>query len=63
MKGFGRQLILKHQCLKQVEEEDMSVEEAEKELDKFINLELFLNVAGLEPRSIKVYIPMCKPPR
>lgn len=55
MRGFSRQLSLKHQYLKQAEEEGESLKEAKKELDQWIDLEMFLNVADIEPRSVKVW--------
>lgn len=56
MRGFSRQLSLKHQYLKQAEEEEgESLKEAKKELDQWIDLEMFLNVADIEPRSVKVW--------
>ena len=67
MKGFSRQLFLKHQHLKRAgsttsassDEEGVPVYsleamEASKHLDQWIDVELFLNVADLEPRSMKV---------
>ena len=59
LRGFSRQLIIKHHCLKQLSaeselEDGMSLDQASRELDQRIDLEMFLNVACLEPRSIKV---------
>ena len=67
MKGFSRQLYLKHQHLKRAgsttsassDEEgvpvySLEVMEAGKHLDQWIDVEMFLTVAGLEPRSMKV---------
>lgn len=57
MKGFSRQLLLKHQHLKQLGEgscEEGRVEEVAKELDELISLEQFLNVTGVETKSVKV---------
>lgn len=58
MKGFSRQLILKHQYVKQIIEEGdlapLPVDRVKKELDQLINVEQFLNVIGMGPKSIKV---------
>lgn len=67
MKGFSRQLFLKHQHLKRAgsttsassDEEgvpvySLEVMEASKHLDQWIDVEVFLSIADLEPRSIKV---------
>lgn len=58
MKGFSRQLILKHQYVKQIIEEGdlapMPLEQVKRELDQLINLEQFLNVIGMGTKSTKV---------
>ncbi len=55
MKGFSRQLLLKHQHLRAITAEPgENVENITKQLDALISLEQFLNVTGVEPKSIKV---------
>lgn len=65
MKLFARQLIHKHQCLREYavngdgvhdvgKNITESVAKIEKELDDLIGFKMFLMVAGLEPRSSKV---------
>lgn len=51
MKYFSRQLLVKHEFLRQFEGEGYKV--AEKEIDTLIDLNLFLNVVDMEPRSIQ----------
>ncbi len=57
MKGFSRQLLLKHQHLKAIVEDggdETLLEDVAKQLDELISLEQFLNLTGMEPKSIKV---------
>ncbi len=57
MRGFSRQLLLKHQHLKAISEEesgDNDMKNIAEQLDALISLEQFLNVTGIEPKSIKV---------
>ena len=58
LKNFSNQLLLKHQCLKQLEDEEeyaaVPLEKVKNELDQLISLEQFLNVTGLEAKSTKV---------
>lgn len=58
LKSFSNQLLLKHQCLKQLEDEEeyaaTPLERVRVELDQLISLEQFLNVTGLEAKSTKV---------
>lgn len=51
MKYFSRQLLVKHEFLRQFEGEGYKV--AEREIDTLIDLNLFLNVVDMEPRSIQ----------
>lgn len=67
LKNFSNQLLLKHQCLKQLEDEEeyaaVPLEKVKNELDQLISLEQFLNVTGLEAKSTKVrYINHNPPP-
>lgn len=55
MKFFSRQLLVKHMFLRQFESE--GCREAERQIDELIDLNLFLSIAGLEPRSIQVSAP------
>ncbi len=66
MKGFALQLILKHQHLKQRSSSDdetdvlcLAQDDAERELDQLINLKQFLNIVGLEPRTLNVRKSSC----
>ena len=56
MKGFSRQLLIKHNFLGKAQfsddEEGFSLEDAAKSLEA--DLELFLQVVSFQPRSIKV---------
>lgn len=56
MKGFSRQLLIKHNFLEKAQfsddEEGFSLEDAAKSLEA--DLELFLQVVSFQPRSIKV---------
>lgn len=56
MRGFSRQLLLKHQHLKELPEDygQDVIENIKKQLDELISLEQFLTVAGIETKSIKV---------
>ncbi len=61
MKAFARQLVLKHQYMKQKSSSDeetdvlcLALDDAERELDQLIDLKQFLNITGLEPRTFKV---------
>ena len=57
MKGFSRQLLLKHQHLKAIVEDggdETLLEDVAKQLDELISLEQFLNLTGMEPKSNKV---------
>ncbi len=57
MRGFSRQLLLKHQHLKAIVEEggdETLLEDVAKQLDEIISLEQFLTVTGMEPKYIKV---------
>ena len=57
MKFFARQLLLKHQFLRQLESENgRCVREAEEEINTLIDLGLFLSVADLETKSIQVCV-------
>jgi len=53
MRGFSRQLLLKHNYLKKISEDEL-LESVASELDELISLEQFLNIIGIEPKSIKV---------
>jgi hypothetical protein len=66
LKTFSNQLFLKHQCLKQLEDEEeyaaVPLEKVKNELDQLISLEQFLNVTGLEAKSTKVRTFITPPP-
>lgn len=61
MRGIARQLILKHHYLKQLSSSDeetdvlcLGTDEAGRELDQHMDLKQFLNITGLEPRTLNV---------
>ena len=60
LKNFSNQLLLKHQCLKQLEDEEeyaaVPLEKVRSDLDQLISFEQFLNVTGLEAKSSKVNV-------
>ena len=51
MKLFARQLMHKHQYLRWLTED---VEETERALDSMISFDMFLNVASLSQKTVKV---------
>ena len=59
MKYFARQLLLKHHFLRQLDSDGVGPSQAYRELNRLIDLGLFLNVANLEPRSIEVSVCVC----
>lgn len=63
MKGFARQLFLKHQYVKQIsykeDQAPMSLKLVESELDQLIKLEQFLNIIGMSQQSTKVCVNHC----
>ena len=58
MKGFSNQLLEKHRYLKHLSEDSLdhtlSLEKIKQEFDQLINLQLFLDVTGLQPCTAKV---------
>ena len=52
MKLFSRQLLVKHMFLRQCHGNSCSA--AERQIDAHIDLNRFLNIADLQPRSIQV---------
>ena len=58
MKLFARQLMHKHQYLEDINldlsNDSVAVEKMAVELDSLISFEMFLNIAGLGQRTIKV---------
>ena len=64
MKLFSRQLMLKHQYIQHLlvgseEDGDTSklLDEAIQELDSFIDIDMFLSIAGVTAHTVKVRSP------